>query len=698
MSKKRLAVSAAILLISGMTEARAQEASEGGEQGGNSASTLPVFAEFNDLHDKLSKYGVNFRGAIINETATNPVGGLRQGTTNVGQGQLGADFDLQRILGIPGGSLHVTEYHDYGSSLSLDYIGNGIRVQEIYKNQYTIFHEGLLSYEQKMFDDRLDLVGGRIGTTAFFAHLEYACRFMSGTQCGVPLIINSESGFSKLPSATWGARALYHVTSNFSVQTGAFEVNNNASASAGTDFRTNASSGVTVPVEFEYGTSFATDAYPFDVKLGFYYSNAKFSDLATNTAGKSLALFGGTAASVQTRSGAYVLASKTITRENDSDHRGITLIGGAVQPFDTQELYTTQIFGGAVWNGPLAFRPNDSIGFVANYFRLSNEEATYLDQARMKVGGFGTNNQNMFTLEANYGITPVQGVRITPDVQYLINPDNSANAFTKSVPGNAWVFGIKAEAVFGDRPFAPPGRPGETKSLSMLGDGGNDDGAAISSRDAFLPGHIWSGLYGGPQLGYEFGNDFRFANTTLSAPASSPKDVIFGGHIGYNLTLPAFVSIATTRTVVGIESDVDGTTGQKTYTLLSGVTGSYRDTVQGSIRGRLGIDFGRALLYGTGGFAVGHIRNTYTATGALDNAIIWRPAFTVGTGVEYALNPHWSVRCEYRYTGFADSEQILSNTERGRVTVTHQDADSRIQGGISYLFDTQSSMGLLAKY
>src|SRR6202012_1707910 len=112
--------------------------------------------------------------------------GVNQSSSNVGQLQLGADFDLQRIVGIPGASIHLTEYHDYGTSLSLDAIGNGVRVQEIYKNPYNPWHFGLFTDEQKLFDDKVDIAVGRTATSAYFGHLDQACLFMTGANCGIP--------------------------------------------------------------------------------------------------------------------------------------------------------------------------------------------------------------------------------------------------------------------------------------------------------------------------------------------------------------------------------------------------------------------------------------------------------------------------------------------------------------------------------
>lgn len=456
MLKTELAVGSALLLFTGLTQAQAQTVSAQQAQAAQQVyqpqwPDNPATQTLDMLRDK---YGVNLRGAVINETAGNPAGGERQASTNVGQAQLGADFNLQKILGLPGGSVHITEYHDYGSSLSLKGIGNGVRVQEIYKNPYNIFHFGLFTYEQTFWDDKIDVEVGRTATSKYFAHLNSACAFMSGTNCGIPALANSEAGFSLLPSATWGGKVSYQVTPELYVMTGAFEVNSSVQPTSGFDWRTDKSTGVTVPIEAGYGTTFKTSEYPFDAKVGFYYSNGGHANPYYNTAGLSLGTFGGTAATVPVRTGMYILGDKTVWRADHDSHRNISLLGGWVQPFDNTEIYTSQAFLGAVWTGPFASRPNDSIGLIANYFRLGDLENQYLTAARVKAGSFGTNDPNIFTFELDYNIKPLPGLTLTPDLQYIVNPDNSALAKTNAPPPrNAVVIGLRAELLIGDQHY-----------------------------------------------------------------------------------------------------------------------------------------------------------------------------------------------------------------------------------------------------
>jgi outer membrane immunogenic protein len=82
---------------------------------------------------------------------------------------------------------------------------------------------------------------------------------------------------------------------------------------------------------------------------------------------------------------------------------------------------------------------------------------------------------------------------------------------------------------------------------------------------------------------------------------------------------------------------------------------SSRLNALGTIRGRLGWAFDRALLYGTGGVAFADLKDQlsdqaipFTATPGSSET-----GWTAGGGVEYALTDHWTAKAEYLHVGFS---------------------------------------------
>jgi porin len=55
-------------------------------------------------------------------------------------------------------------------------------------------------------------------------------------------------------------------------------------------------------------------------------------------------------------------------------------------------------------------------------------------------------------MELDYEAQLTRGVRLTPDIQYIVNPDNSALPHTKEKPHNVLVLGLKLNIDLGGLP------------------------------------------------------------------------------------------------------------------------------------------------------------------------------------------------------------------------------------------------------
>lgn len=392
--------------------------------------------------------GITFRGLLTNELAGNVTGGVARGTRNVGQVYLGTDLDLHRILGIPGAKFHFTVYHDYGDPLSKQVTGTFFKQQDIYKNDYTRLHFGLFAYEQSLFHDKVDITLGRLGTTAFFGHLQTNCYFQAGNTCGIPVVLNSEAGFGLLPSATWGGNVKIRPKKHFYIDTGAFEVNPTVANTNGLILSTAGATGFTIPLEFGYeNASFKATRYPTEIKLGGYYSTADRVDPFYDKVGTSAGLTGTTQRTANTtRSGLYLMADRTIWRPDPASMHSLSVFGGWIQPLEHEEVVDAQVYGGLLLRGPLKSRARDSIGLSATYLHISAKEIAFLHDSRIRAGGSGSNSPDEFAFELNYGVAIGSSIRVTPNVQYVVNPDNSALPKITFVPKNIVTFGLKLTA------------------------------------------------------------------------------------------------------------------------------------------------------------------------------------------------------------------------------------------------------------
>jgi outer membrane immunogenic protein len=220
-----------------------------------------------------------------------------------------------------------------------------------------------------------------------------------------------------------------------------------------------------------------------------------------------------------------------------------------------------------------------------------------------------------------------------------------------------------------------------------------------------IPVFSWTGPYVGIQAGYAFGrsNATGINNATgglFGAGSGSPDGVIGGAHIGYLYStqgIPGFGGVLGSGGVIGVEGDVDGSNYRSNFALGT-IGNTSRETIQGSIRGRLGIAVDRVLFYATGGAAFGGLHNTYYSGLGTDTFDHTKVGWTAGGGIEYAVTNNWSVRAEYRYTDFGNVTDTLTASTGPAVTVRRRETDNRIQAGISYKFDTLAIPPVVARY
>jgi outer membrane immunogenic protein len=240
------------------------------------------------------------------------------------------------------------------------------------------------------------------------------------------------------------------------------------------------------------------------------------------------------------------------------------------------------------------------------------------------------------------------------------------------------------------------------------------------------PIFTWTGIYIGGQIGYAWSNGSNnfngfdpFFNRGRgvfldSSAGGTPNGVIGGAHVGYNYQIPAWNWFSSSGVVIGLEGTVDGTSLSNTAIAVfpdgSNVSASSTANIQGSIRGRIGIAWDRALIYGTGGVAFGgfetnvRFNGTDFATGApffaSGSISSTRTGWTVGGGIDYAITNNWSIFGEYRYTNFGSIRENNFGQLPGGFTFegSRRLQQNQVQVGFSYKFDIYTPPPIVAKY
>lgn len=151
------------------------------------------------------------------------------------------------------------------------------------------------------------------------------------------------------------------------------------------------------------------------------------------------------------------------------------------------------------------------------------------------------------------------------------------------------------------------------------------------------PGYVavnWAGFYAGVNGGYGWS-----ANTDFLDPTGG----FGGGQIGYN-----WQGMWHPHLVLGVEADFEGADISDSMSAARTSAKSELDWF-GTVRGRVGYAMDRALVYATGGFAYGSVKNSGCLGGLCGSASETQTGWVAGGGVEYKFAPAWSGKVEYQY-------------------------------------------------
>jgi porin len=381
--------------------------------------------------ERLYDHGVTITLNYTGEAADNPSGGIRQGADYAGQLYLGGDFDMAKIAAIPGMTFHVAITQRHGANLAADDIGNNTSVQEVYGTQNT--HLAVLTVEQKLFNGRLDITAGRTVANIAFLNSPLYCDFQTNSACGNPTFIFKDSNFTYFPASSWGGDARFLFTPTTYIHSGVYEVSpvDKTSTALGYNFSGQGDTGIVIPTELGYTT--ATNLYA----IGGWYDSGAYADPLNDTDGTPALVNGQPYAQHHDRSGMFLRFTQNIGND------GLALFGVFMTRTSGQVAENQYYELGAVQTGTFANRPQDTIGLLANDQEFSNAFIENIATARESAGGTGHIPHREIMMELNYGAQVTPAVRVMPNLQYIVNPDQSAEPFrTKNIP-NAFVVGVK---------------------------------------------------------------------------------------------------------------------------------------------------------------------------------------------------------------------------------------------------------------
>ncbi len=389
--------------------------------------------------------GLTFQLNYVSETAGNVTGGLAKGTDYADQILYAVDIDAGRIFGLTGGTFHFLGTTRDGRSLSNDYIGNSLAPQEIYDGAENS-RVTLATYEQKLFNDRFDVEVGRLpGQGAFLVSPLY-CDFQNVATCGSPEIVFNDAHFTYFPPSTWGGHAKFFFTPKVFFHAGAFEVQPSSQTvdDVGFNFGLDGATGVVIPLELGYTTTSANDPLPRNYAIGALIDQSRYNDPVLDVRG-GRALFSGLASREDFgRSIAYARFDQALFKRRGPHPQELQIFGAVLGGTGGRQIQDFQIEAGVVFTGPFKSRPYDTIDFDVSDQHYSKLGYSNIIAARASEGSIGgTPSRDETLIELNYGVQLTPAIHVTPNLQYIFNPDNLREPFLKKPIQDAFVIGGK---------------------------------------------------------------------------------------------------------------------------------------------------------------------------------------------------------------------------------------------------------------
>ena len=181
---------------------------------------------------------------------------------------------------------------------------------------------------------------------------------------------------------------------------------------------------------------------------------------------------------------------------------------------------------------------------------------------------------------------------------------------------------------------------------------------------------IWTGAYAGFHGGATWGDvDINNLGSFDTSAATG------GGHAGFNMGFGSFIA--------GIEGDLNYDGSQTSFTTAGGGRGNLDVDWNASLRGRIGVPVGPALLYATAGFAwTERTLASTSATGAATSTSHTFNGVVYGIGAESYVLPNLSVRLEaLRYDYGSDA---LSFSGAAAATQEIDPGDTVVRAGVTF--------------
>lgn len=392
-----------------------------------------ILGSLNTFGKKLNASGVNFDITYLDQFNANPNSGvIPNRASQIGVLNFKSDLNLDKILGVPGATVHFVEAvyglrsgpnmvtESGGSLASLPVVA--------YNTPNTL---SLLTYEQKFYANRISAEFGKTNLLRYF--LVHDC--VNSFTCN-SAILEGPVGDAASPYPTLGGLIRFHLSPHLTLRAGAFQTDFHDVHTNGWRINDHEVSGVIAISSLTYNTNFLSNKYPEHIEFGAFGDSGTFKDPTIR--GKIN----------QQPVGIYLFASKTVWRQDggqgDSlNPESISVYGNWIQTINSHQEITQEGWAGFIYHGLFSSRPYDYYGLGMHYAQLGQREVEYQEAERVNQGGAFTNQSpSTFSFEASGSILLHRGLTLTPDIQYILNADSRINPRHDQAPRDGFFVSV----------------------------------------------------------------------------------------------------------------------------------------------------------------------------------------------------------------------------------------------------------------
>jgi porin len=176
-------------------------------------------------------------------------------------------------------------------------------------------------------------------------------------------------------------------------------------------------------------------------------NTGSFADDILNAQGGLLAVSGGAPLQHQGNYALYAVGDQMLWRPDSNSDRGLSVFARVAATPSDRNLINAYVEGGVTFKGPIASRPDDTVGLAIAYAGISPALSTYDREVIAATGKPMPVRDFEATIELTYRWNLAKDWYVQPDLQYIIHPGgnipNPARPTGTSAIPNALVVGMR---------------------------------------------------------------------------------------------------------------------------------------------------------------------------------------------------------------------------------------------------------------